>query len=195
MSKSLGNIKSIHYMLENWSPNVIRLFCIGTHYSKPVDYSEELLKEHETNWNKARLVFHKLIQCEKDGSDDLDISKQIEQFKNEFNTAMDNDLNTHLALSAFYRLVTFTLGLEDSLTNSTSKKILPVLEYMMNSLGLKIDKVSKEEMDRIKLLIQQRNEFREKKMYEGADEIREKLSSKGIEIKDEVNKTIWIKKE
>ncbi len=195
MSKSLGNIKSVKYMLENWSPNVIRLFCIGTHYSKPIDYSEELLKEYATNWNKARLVFHKLIQCEKDGADDLDISKQIEQFKNEFNTAMDSDLNTHLALSAFYRLVTFTLGLEDSLTNSTSKKILSVLEYMMNSLGLKIDRTSQEEMDRIKLLIQQRNEFREKKMYEEADGIREKLSAKDIEIKDEINKTIWIKKE
>jgi len=66
---------------------------------------------------------------------------------------------------------------------------------MMNSLGLKIDKVSQEEMDRIKLLIQQRNEFREKKMYEEADGIREKLSAKDIEIKDEINKTIWIKKE
>jgi len=162
---------------------------------KPVDYSEELLKEHATNWNKIRLVFHKLIQCEKENSDDEEVSKQLEQFKNEFSTAMDSDLNTHLALSAFYRLVTFTLGLEDSLTNSTSKKILYVLEYMMNSFGLKIDKASQEEMDRIKLLIQQRNEFREKKMYEEADGIREKLSAKGIEIKDEINKTIWIKKE
>ena len=65
----------------------------------------------------------------------------------------------------------------------------------MNSLGLKIERLSQEEMNRIKLLIQQRNEFREKKKYEEADEIREKLSAKGIEIKDEINKTIWIKKE
>ncbi|MGI0010027.1 MAG: cysteine--tRNA ligase, partial [Nitrosopumilaceae archaeon] len=43
MSKSLGNIKSVDQVLKNWGPNVIRLFCISTHYSKPIDYSEELL--------------------------------------------------------------------------------------------------------------------------------------------------------
>jgi cysteinyl-tRNA synthetase len=195
MSKSLGNIKSVKYMLEHWSPNVIRLFCMGGHYSKPIDYSEDLLKEHETNWNKARLVYHKLVQTEKEGVVDDDVSKQIVQFQNEFNNAMADDLNTHLALSVFHRLVTFTLGLEDTLTNSISKIILSTLENMMNILGLKIDKASEEEMQLIKSLIKQRNEFREKKMYEEADQIREKLSSKGIELKDEIHQTVWMKKE
>ncbi len=195
MSKSLGNIKSIKYMLENWSPNVVRLFCIGGHYSKPIDFSEDLLKEHETNWNKARLAYHKLLQTEKEGEINEDATKQIQQFQLEFIDAMEDDLNTHLALSAFHRLVTFTLSLEDALTTSASKNILSTLETMMNILGLKIDKVSEEERDLIKSLIKQRNDFREKKMYEEADQIREKLLSKGIELKDEIHQTIWIKME
>ena len=44
MSKSLGNTKSIKHVLENWGPNVIRLFCLSGHYSKVIDYSEEMLK-------------------------------------------------------------------------------------------------------------------------------------------------------
>ena len=45
MSKSLGNIKSVSHVLNNWGPNVIRLFCMSGHYSKPIDYTEYLLKE------------------------------------------------------------------------------------------------------------------------------------------------------
>lgn len=195
MSKSLGNIKSVKYMLENWSPNVIRLFCIGSHYSKPVDYSEDLLKEHETNWNKSRLAYHKLIQSEKQGELDDEVSNQVKQLQDEFDNAMNDDLNTHLALSAFHRLVTFTLSLDETLNEKTSKVILPVMENMMNILGLKIIKPTQEEMELIGSLIKQRNEFREKKMYDEADQVREKLSSKGIEIKDEIHQTIWMKKE
>ena len=195
MSKSLGNIKSVKYLLENWSPNVIRLFCIGGHYSKPIDYSEELLKEHETNWNKARLAFYKLIQADNESPIDDETSQKIQNFKDEFDNALEDNLNTHLALSAFYRIVTFCLSLENDLTKSMTKKILPVFEEMMNTLGLKIQKVSEDEKNQIESLIIQRNEFRKQKRFEDADHIRDKLASKGIELKDEASKTIWIKTE
>ena len=195
MSKSLGNIKSVKHLLDNWSPNVIRLFCIGGHYSKPIDYSEELLKEHETNWNKARLAYYKLIQSQDESNVDDESIQKINLFKTEFSNALEDNLNTHLALSAFHRLVTFTLSLENNLTKSISEEILPVFEEMMNILGLKIQKVSDEEKNQIESLISQRNDLRSQKKWEDADHIRDKLSSKGIEIKDEANKTIWIKSE
>ena len=66
---------------------------------------------------------------------------------------------------------------------------------MMNVLGLKIDKVSDDEKIQIQNLIKQREEFREQKMYEEADDIRDKLDAKGIELKDEIHQTIWMKKE
>ena len=195
MSKSLGNIKSVKHLLENWSPNVIRLFCIGGHYSKPIDYSEEMLKEHETNWNKARFAYYKLIQAENESSVDEETIEKISQFKSEFDKALDDNLNTHLALSAFYRLVTYCLSLENELNKSIAEKILPIFENMTEILGLKIQKVSQEEKNQIESLISQRNEFRNQKRYEDADHIRDKLASKGIELKDEAQKTIWIKSE
>ncbi len=194
MSKSLGNIKSVKNLIKAWSPNVLRIFCIAAHYSKPIDYSEELLKEHETNWDKARLAYHKLIQAEKDGEIE-DLDNTLTQLKSEFSDALDDNLNTHLALSAFYRLVTFCLSQEDHLTKSAASKIIPVFDEMMDILGLKIAKVSDEEKSQIQSLLKQRQEFRQQKKYEEADGIRDKLAAKGIEIKDEVHQTIWMKKE
>jgi len=163
MSKSLGNIKSIGYLLKEWSPNVIRLFCIGAHYSKPIDYSVDLLKEHETNWNKARLVYHKLIQNVKDGIGIEKIDEEILHLANEFEKSLEDNMNTHLALSAFYRLISYCLGHEHDLTKSDSKKILEQFEKMINILGVKIEKVSDEEKNQIKILIKKRNDFRRQK--------------------------------
>lgn len=194
MSKSLGNIKSVKNLIKAWSPNVLRIFCISSHYSKPIDYSEELLKEHETNWDKARLAYHKLIQAEKDGEVE-DIEKTLSQLKTEFSDALDNNLNTHMALSAFYRLVTFCLSQEDHLTKSAAGKIILVFDEMIHILGLKIAKVTDDEKSHIQILLKQREEFRHQKKYEEADGIRDKLAAKGIELKDEVHQTIWMKKE
>ncbi len=194
MSKSLGNIKSVKNLIKAWSPNVLRIFCISSHYSKPIDYSEELLKEHETNWDKARLAYHKLIQAEKDGEVE-DVEKTLSQLKTEFSEALDDNLNTHMALSAFYRLVTFCLSQEDHLTKSAAGKIILVFDEMMKVLGLKIAKVTDDEKSHIQSLLKQREEFRHQKKYEEADGIRDKLAAKGIELKDEVHQTIWMKKE
>lgn len=194
MSKSLGNIKSVKNLIKAWSPNVLRIFCIAGHYSKPIDYSEELLKEHETNWNKARLAYHKLIQAEKEEEIE-DLDNTLTQLKTEFSDALEDNLNTHLALSAFYRLVTFCLSQENHVPKYASKKIIPVFDEMMEILGLKIPKISNEEKVQIQNLLKQREVFREQKKYEEADGIRDKLAAKGIELKDNVHQTIWMKKE
>jgi len=197
MSKSLGNIKSIKNLLKSWGPNILRIFCIAGHYSKPIDYSEELLKEHEINWNKVRLVYHKLIQAKNDGDKILEeVEDRIIEFKKNFDEAIEDNLNTHLALSAFYQLIGFCIGIPDEeLTKHVAKKILPEFEEMMNILGLRIEKVSDEEKAQIQSLIKQREEFRQQKKYEEADGIRDKLAAKGIELKDEIHQTIWMKKE
>ena len=63
MSKSIGNVKSIKHVLENWGPNVIRLFCLSGHYSKPIDYSEDLLKENLTKWRQVETCHYELMHA------------------------------------------------------------------------------------------------------------------------------------
>ncbi|KKL16833.1 hypothetical protein LCGC14_2491620, partial [marine sediment metagenome] len=173
MSKSLGNIKSVKNLIKAWSPNVLRIFCISSHYSKPIDYSEELLKEHETNWDKARLAYHKLIQAEKDGEVE-DVEKTLSQLKTEFSDALDNNLNTHMALSAFYRLVTFCLSQEDHLTKSAAGKIILVFDEMIHVLGLKIAKVTDDEKSHIQILLKHNNFSYSIYLYHHIDYVRQK---------------------
>ena len=192
MSKSAANIKSVKGLLQRWGPNVIRLFCIGGHYSKPIDYSEELLREHETGWNRARLAYHMLIQSEQRPGGAR--TEKIRRFRKEFDESLEDNLNTHLALNAFYGLVSFCHGLGEDLGQAAGE-ILPEFEAMMSILGLRIQKVSGEERDRIESMIRKRDVLREQKKYAEADRIRDELSGAGIEIKDEAQRTVWLSAE
>jgi len=117
MSKSSGNTKSIKYVLERWGPNVIRLFCLSGHYSKVIDYSEDLLKENLTKWRQVETCYYELIHADSDNQEE--ISQIIKKTGTGFDNSLEDDLNTHLALSAFFQLVKETnrLAAEGKLRN------------------------------------------------------------------------------
>jgi cysteinyl-tRNA synthetase len=195
MSKSLGNIKSIKHVLENWGPNIIRLFCLSGHYSKPIDYSEELLKENLIKWRQAEICYYELIHA--NSSQGHRIDEKIEQTKNEFDKALESDFNTHLALSAFFKLVKETnrISAEASLGKLDSEKIMTEFERMLDILGLDIPKISQEEKEKIDSLIIKREELRKGKQFEEADKIRDKINEMNVELVDHKGKTIWVRKE
>jgi cysteinyl-tRNA synthetase len=195
MSKSLGNIKSIKHVLENWGPNIIRLFCLSGHYSKPIDYSEELLKENLIKWRQAEICYYELIHA--NSSQGHRIDEKIEQTKNEFDSALESDFNTHLALSAFFKLVKETnrISAEASLGKLDSEKIMTEFERMLDILGLDIPKISQEEKEKIDSLIIKREELRKEKQFEEADKIRDKINEMNVELVDHKGKTIWVRKE
>ena len=60
MAKSIGNVKSVNHVLEDWGPNVIRLFCLSGHYSKPIDYTKDLLKENLIKWRRLEICYYEL---------------------------------------------------------------------------------------------------------------------------------------
>ncbi len=195
MSKSIGNVKSIKHVLENWGPNVIRLFCLSGHYSKPIDYSEELLKENLTKWRQVRTCHYEIIHAEdqKEGESGEFISK----IGSEFDNALDNDLNTHLALSAFFQLVKETnkLAAEEKLGKENAEKTKTELGRMSKILGLKIPEITEKEKEGIDRLIADRGRARKEKQFEEADKIRDKLNELNIELIDHKGKTIWMRKE
>jgi len=195
MSKSLGNIKSIKHVLDNWGPNIIRLFCLSGHYSKPIDYSEELLKENLTKWRQAETCYYELVHA--DSPEENDLEEVIAQAREEFDGALESDLNTHLALSAFFKLVKETnkTAAETKIGKSDSGKIMPEFERMLDILGLNIPKISHEEKEMINSLIVKREELRKQKQFEEADRIREKINEMNIELIDHKGKTIWMRKE
>jgi cysteinyl-tRNA synthetase len=195
MSKSVGNVKSIKHVLENWGSNVIRLFCLSGHYSKPIDYSEELLEENLTKWRQVETCYYELIHAESKNNEE--IKSTIENLSAEFNSALESDLNTHLALSAFFQLVKETnrLAADEKLGKGNAHTIKIELKRMLEILGLRIPDMTEDEKQKIDELIVSREQFRKEKQFEDADKIRDKLNEMSIELIDHKEKTIWMRKE
>jgi len=196
MSKSLGNVKSVSHVLENWGPNIIRLFCLSGNYSKPIDYSEKFLKENITKLRQIESCYYELRLAE--GTNEETIAeKLVKECKEEFDSALNNDLNTPLALTAFYKLIrkVNSLAAEEKITQTSAVIILPEFERMSAILGIQILKVSDTEKNEINQMVKKRDEYRMQKNYEEADNIRTQIAEKNIIFVDHKNKTTWIKQE
>jgi cysteinyl-tRNA synthetase len=196
MSKSKGNTKTIRHVLENFGANITRLFCLSGHYSKPIDYSEDLLQENITKWRQVESCYYEMNLAQGDSSTD-DIKKIISECQNEFDNALDDDFNTHLALSAFFKFVNEInkLAASETITKSISDLASPAFEKMITILGLKIPKITKVEIDTINEMIKKRETLRVEKKFQEADIIRDQIFEMGIELIDHKNKTTWLKKE
>jgi len=195
MSKSLGNVKSIKHVLENWGSNIIRLFCLSGHYSKPIDYSEELLKENLTKWRQAEICYYELIHANSETREEL--SQIVEKIGIEFDEALEGDFNTHLALSSFFQLVKEVnrAAAEEKLGKADAMIIKTEFERMLEILGLTIPEMTEDEKQKIDNLIVSREQLRKEKQFEEADKIRDKLNEMSVELIDHKENTIWMKKE
>ena len=196
MSKSIGNVKSINHVLELWGPNVARLFCVSGHYSKPIDYTEDLLKENLIKLRQIETCYYELRLAGETQKTE-DVSSLLEDSRVKFDAALNDDFNTPLALSVFFNMIKNinSLAAEEKITKNMSEKMLPVLEYMLDVLGLKIQTVSDEEIESVFALIKKRENLREQKQFEEADKIRDEIASIGISLIDHKSRTLWMKKE
>ena len=195
MSKSIGNVKSIKHVLENWGSNVIRLFCLSGHYSKPIDYSDELLKENLVKWRQVETCYYELIHAASESDEKID--EIIKKVGLEFDNALENNFNTHLALSAFFQLIKEgnRLAAEEKIGKRDAENIKVEIKRMMEILGLVIPEITENEKYEIDELIKNRVELRKEKKFEDADKIRDKLNEMGVELIDHKERTIWMKKE
>ena len=143
MSKSLGNVKSVNHVLENWGPNIIRLFCLSGSYSKPIDYSEKFLKENITKLRQIESCYYELRLAEGTGEKTI-AEKLVKECGEEFDSALNDDLNTPLALTAFYKLIreVNSLAADEKITQTSAEIILAEFERMLEILGIQILKVS-----------------------------------------------------
>jgi cysteinyl-tRNA synthetase len=207
MSKSLGNTIKISELLKKLNPNVVRLFCLSSHYSKPLDYSDETMNEIRNKWSQIERVYYELTYR-------IDHNIKLDQtftnsifnptvFKNEcrlifkeFENFIEDDLNFSNALTSFFKFINimnniFSTETHDKEIFSFSFKLL---EKFMFILGLKINPISEKEKDEIQLLVEKRNQFRNNKNYQESDKIRKELSSNfGIELIDHKGFTVWKK--
>jgi cysteinyl-tRNA synthetase len=198
MSKSLGNVVSLKEVLSRCGPNALRLYLLSVHYAKPLDYNNENLSEAILKWRQIEHSIFELQEIKRRGQEPIEAIASIKQIFVDFQQALNEDLNTSLAISYVLKIANLVNKLSslDTLTNDASMIILPILKTMLDILGLKVLEVSKNEKLQIEKLIEERNALRRAGLYLDSDAIRKKLyHSYNVELTDHKDYTSWKKVE
>lgn len=195
MAKSLNNIESIHITLKKWSANAIRIYCLSGHYRKTLDYNEQLLADASARWRDIENCAYELEFADGDDGPVNDIKKLGIDTVKKFTDAIDDDLNTPIALTIFTSFVRTInrYAADDKLNRNAANEVKSLFHEMMFIFGLKIGETSNKEKQEIESMIKKRNELRTQKMFAEADKIRKQLKVIGVELIDHKRNTIWKK--
>jgi len=118
MSKSIGNIVNIKDLLEKWDAEVVRFFFAQAHYRSPPDFSDKALINAKKGLERIRRVKEKLESCTSNKPGKIDEKKLtrekkkylhlVKTFIRRFETAMDNDFNTPMAIFYMFQFINFS---------------------------------------------------------------------------------------
>ena len=214
MSKSLGNFFLLREILGKFPGNVVRLFILGTHYRKPINFSmdnmedsRKTLKNIVTSMNNFSEIIEKFSgkgSHEGEVSDNTgnnginEFKEKVNELDKKFMEAMDEDMNTPQALAVIFDQIKETKKFSVNISNGEEAE---ALNYSYNSLGKKLEEVLGIELvleeenknlknndkltgNLIELLIKLRADARKEKNFKLSDEIRDNLKELGIEIQD-----------
>ena len=183
MSKSLGNILTLHDLRQKIPPVVIRMAILATHYRQPLDWQDSSVEQALaicTNW--YNLLYNSDSQTEYENasfSQETSISDLIP----EVISAICDDLNTPAAITAIH--------------NYAKTKNLKALYYATKFLGLNLGDVLNTEGEiaknhaLIEKVLEARKNARKNKKYAIADYLRDKLAEYGIKVYDNPESTSW----
>lgn len=198
MSKSLGNIVTIQQALKSWGMNSLRLYSVSVHYSKPLDYDDALLRESAQRWRQIETCAYELRSAVGEGGEVEAVRKMCDESVAAFGKAMDEDMNTSLALTEFMKFVTRLnqYAAADQLTMEMAQLAIPAVEGVMNTLGLKVAEAGEQERKEIESKVALRHRLRGEKKFKEADELRKKLLEElSVELMDHKGRTVWVKRE
>ena len=201
MAKSLGNFIPIKKLLQNYHPDVYRLFLLTKQYRKPVDYNKQALIHAENSLKRIVEAVKSLKERIKKSKHenitkkDHRFKEETEKLRNKFIDAMDDDFNTPKALAEYYELIRLSnIAVSEDVSKDTLKVILKNIEDLSEVFGLlQIEKatIHKELPEDAKFLIEEREKARKEKNWKKADEIRAQLAERGIILIDTSKGTEW----
>jgi cysteinyl-tRNA synthetase len=97
MSKSLGNFFTVREVLKQYQPEVIRFFILLSHYRSPLNYSDEQLNDAKAGLTRLYTALRDVEIIE---------SPLIDEYKNRFEAAMEDDFNTSVAVAVLFDIAT-----------------------------------------------------------------------------------------
>ena len=183
MSKSKGDFLTVSLLEEKgYNPLIYRMFCLLSHYRKPLEFSYEVMDNVKVSYTK---LINRIRNLSKDG--DVDQAK-FDEYKAKFTDAITNDLNTSMAITVLYDM------LKADMSDATKRKLVESYDKVLS-----LDLLSEEEQTSvdneleayINEKIEERKQAKKAKDFAKADAIRDELLGKGIELKDTREGVIW----
>ena len=180
MSKSKGEFLTVSLLEEKgYNPLVYRLFCLQSHYRKPLTFSYDSLDNAAKAYDK---LVKRIAGLKADGEVETEKAKELDA---KFREALDNDLNTSLAITALYDT------LKADVNDATKLYLVGEYEKVL-SLGLISEKSEESDLDsEIEALIAERQEARKNKDWATADRIRDELAARHIKLIDTPDGIKW----
>ena len=182
MSKSLGNIRLAHNLLEHYDGEVLRLTLLSAHYKQPLDWSENTINQSKTMLDR----FYRVLK-------DLEGVKEAKTTSDEVFDALLDDLNTPKAIAAL-----------NALAKTAGEKKTPEAKAALLAAGRQLGVLNKNpdqwlgfgssnDNDAVEIdaLVAERVEAKKAKNFARADEIRNSLSARGIVIEDSAAGSKW----
>lgn len=182
MSKSKGDTLTVSTLeKEGINPLSYRLFCLGSHYRNTLEFSYDSVLSAQNTYDK---LVNKIKNIKNNIENDFN-KEDFEKYNGEFKKALENDLNTSSALTVLYDVI------KADISNNTKLELIKNFDRVLSLDLLKEKEIDEELKKYIEEKIEERNSAKKEKNYEKADMIREELLSKGIELKDTREGTIY----
>ena len=186
MSKSKGGFLTVSLLEEKgYNPVVYRMFCLQSHYRKPLTFSYDNLDNTAKAYNK---LVKKISNLNPIGEPNME---EAQPFIDKFKENMDNDLNTSLGITSVYDVLKANISdaTKIYLLNDFDKVLS--LDLVKAANKLKEEKNSSVDTAKVEELIKKRTEARANKDWATADAIRDELNAMNVVIKDTPDGITW----
>ena len=185
MSKSKGDFLTVSLLEEKgYSPLAYRMFCLQSHYRKPLEFSFDTLDNVSSAYTK---LLNRISNLKDDGEVD---TKVFEEYDGKFKDALSDDLNTSMAITIVYD------ALKADTNDATKKALMGSFDKVL-SLGLlegasvKEENTDSELESFVNAKIEERKEAKKAKDFAKADAIRAELLAMGIALEDTREGVKW----
>ena len=196
MSKSLGNFFTVRDVAEKYGYEPIRYLMISSSYRSPINYSTDIIEQCKASLTRLYTCRDSLdfeLKNSAQGELDPDVKAQLDSRIEQFNTALDDDLNTADGIAAVFDSVrdinSSVLGVNAS--KETIEYAINVFDTLTGVLGLVYNRKADDSDAEIDALIEERTKARAEKNWALADKIRDELKAKGIVLEDTPKGVKW----
>ena len=200
MSKSLGNFFTVREAAEAYGYEAVRFFMLSAQYRSPLNYSRDSLIMAQNSLERLYTAESNLEFLVKNGPDgdmtpeEKAFTDTFDTYREKFDAAMDDDLNTADAISVIFELVrAINIAVEKAPTKALAQACLDMLHEFTDVLGLLYNKKEESLDETVEAMIRARQAARKAKNFAEADRIRDELKAMGITLMDTPQGVKWSK--